>query len=265
MTNEPFHDAHAAAKQAATLAAEIIRANWDKSLRIENKGEVDLVTEIDRAAEVAIVDFLRSRFPHDRFVAEESGELGQNSERCWYIDPLDGTTNFSHGFPHFSTSIALCINEQPVASIIYEPLRDWCFSATLGGGAFLNAEKLSVSREDILGSSLLATGFPYDKWTNPDNNSPEFDHFLRRTRGLRRAGSAALDLAYVASGWLDGYWEGRLSPWDIAAGILLVREAGGVVTDYTGATANPHSDGLVAANPQLAGAIRAELRICREK
>ncbi len=240
-----------AAIHAANAAAAVITAKWDQTLNVQKKGSVDLVTEVDQAAEDAILSVLRSRYPADEFIAEETGAYPGTSGRVWYIDPLDGTTNFSHGFPHFCTSIGLFSEGRPLVAVITEPLRDWCFTAEQGCGAYLNGKKLKVSTTDTLTDALLATGFPYDRWTNPDNNSHRVAHILRRCQGVRRAGAAALDLAYTAAGWLDGYWEDRLNPWDVGAGLLLVQEAGGIVSDFQGQPARAESPSFVAANAGL--------------
>ena len=229
----------------------LIASRWDQELDIERKGAVDLVTEVDRAAEALIVSHLRKAFPNDTIIGEEGGSQSGTSGRVWYIDPLDGTTNFSHGFPHFCTSIGLWIDEQPAVGVVADPMRDWYFSAVSGHGAFLNGRRLHVSTTDTIGDALLATGFPYDRWTNPDNNSHRLTHMLRLCQGIRRAGAAALDLAYVSAGWLDGYWEDRLNSWDVAAGIILVQEAGGTLTDFKGRPVSPVSRSFVVGNPEL--------------
>ncbi len=219
---------------AARAAGQYIRSRWGSPLSISYKGAVDLVSEVDTAAERIVVEALASRFPRDGIVAEEGSERQGQSGRRWFVDPLDGTTNFLHGHPHFSVSIGLVDDDGPLVAVVYAPVFGWTFCAERGRGATLDGRPLAVSSVKQLGQGLLATGFPYDRWTNPDNNVHRVAHLLRRCQGIRRAGSAALDLAYVAAGWLDGYWEDRLKPWDLAAGVLLVREAGGVVTGLRG-------------------------------
>ncbi|MFN3198478.1 MAG: inositol monophosphatase family protein [Bradymonadia bacterium] len=237
------------ARHAAEQAGEIIRRAWGQSLQVWSKGKVDLVTEIDLAAEKAIVSTLRSQRPADRIIGEEGGQQESGGgARTWFVDPLDGTTNFSHGVPHFCVSVGLVDDEGPRVGVVYEPLRQWCFSALRGGGAWLNGQRLNVSTAPDLGQSVLATGFPYNKWVEPDNNGHRFTHLLRKTRGLRRMGAAALDLCYVAAGWFDGYWEFRLKPWDVAAGVLLVTEAGGKVSSFEGGPIDLQSGALVATN-----------------
>ena len=247
------------AVQAAQAAAAIIKAKWNTQLVVRKKGSVDLVTEVDQAAEAAILSILGGAFPKDEIIAEETGTHLGSSGRMWYVDPLDGTTNFSHGMPHFCISIGLFTEAKPLVGVICDPLRDWYFTAIAGHGAFLNGQRLAVSETLALEDALLATGFPYDRWTNRDNNSHRLSHMLRLCQGVRRPGAAALDLAYVAAGWLDGYWEDRLNPWDVSAGLLLVTEAGGVVTDYGGSPASPRSDSFIAANTSIHGPLMRAL------
>jgi myo-inositol-1(or 4)-monophosphatase len=185
-------------------------------------------------------------------VSEEAGRVGpEGGARWWWVDPLDGTTNFSHGFPHFAVSIASEDADGLRVGVVLEPLSGRCFSASRGGGAFLDGRRLSVSAVPDLDAALLATGFPYDRRTNPDNNVHRVAHLIRRCQGIRRAGAAALDLAYVAAGWLDGYWEDRLKPWDLAAGALLVREAGGLVTAFGGQPLDLVAGQCVASNGRV--------------
>lgn len=259
------------AQRAARAAGAIIRSRWDTPITIEHKGEVDLVTEVDRAAEAAIIAVLQAAYPADRIVAEEGGggsdELADTGSartaRTWYVDPLDGTTNFSHGVPHFCVSIALSVGGDPVVGVVYEPIRDWMFHARRGGGAFRDATPLRVSQCAALSDALLATGFPYDRRATARNNTAEFARLLAIARGMRRAGAAALDLAYVAAGWLDGYWESRLKAWDIAAGTLLVREAGGRVTGMYSEALDLTAGHITAAPPALHDQLALELRALR--
>lgn len=263
--------ASALARQTAERAGDLIRTRWNQPVRIDHKGEVDLVTEVDLAAEALIVDALRTAFPDDRVVAEEGGgtdletqpEDQPKTARTWIIDPLDGTTNFSHGLPHFCVSIALVDADGPLIGVVHEPIRRWTFHAVRGEGAFRNAERISVSGCAGLDGALLATGFPYDRRTNPRNNTAEFAHLLRAGQGMRRAGSAALDLSFVAAGWLDGYWEDRLKTWDIAAGVLLVQEAGGVVTGMDGGPLDLQAGHVAAAPPTVHPALVNTLRTAR--
>lgn len=270
-SNDALDAAMQVAQSAARAAGALIRDRWDTPIDIEHKGEVDLVTEVDLAAEALIVDAIQAAFPTDRIIAEEGGgQAGLDDgpsaakpNRVWYVDPLDGTTNYSHGVPHFCVSIALCIDDIPVVGVVYEPIRDWMFHATQGSGAFRNTTALRVSPCTALDKALLATGFPYDRRATQQNNTAEFAHLLTTAQGMRRAGAAALDLAYVAAGWLDGYWEDRLKAWDIAAGTLLVREAGGIVTAMHGAALNLTDGNITAAPLAIHSSLVSELRTVR--
>jgi myo-inositol-1(or 4)-monophosphatase len=256
------------AVRIAIDAGAIVREAFPRTAlaNIGYKGAVNPVTETDTAAEDFIVRQLRACFPDHRILAEEGGYLDDVSDirddaPVWVVDPLDGTNNFAHGFPHVGVSLALQINGEPVVGVIYDPLRQETFAAHAEGGLTLDGEPASVSRTALLADAFLAAGFPYDRRTAGDNNVERLDHFLRRSQGVRRAGSAALDLAYVACGRLDGFFEIRLSPWDIGAGILLVREAGGVATDFGGDHACLTGTTIVASN----GHIHAEmLRVIHE-
>ncbi|MCL4871466.1 MAG: inositol monophosphatase [Anaerolineae bacterium] len=246
------------AREAGTLLREGYFAADAPHKTIELKSSsMDLVTQYDKAAETLIVGRLRAAFPDHRIVAEEGSNNSNDSPYLWLVDPLDGTTNFAHGFPVFAVSIALLDNGQPCLGIVYDPIRDECFAAIAGQGATLTradglTQTLQVSAAASLQESLLATGFPYDVQTSDWDNLAEFRAFVKRSRGVRRPGAAALDLAYVAAGRLDGYWEYKLSPWDIAAGILLVREAGGRVTSIpTGPVTLEGQIHLIASNGRL--------------
>ncbi|HZD56846.1 MAG TPA: inositol monophosphatase family protein [Anaerolineales bacterium] len=224
----------------------------DQSLQVEHKGEIDLVTELDYQAESFLLEEIKTRFPGHRVVTEESGAIQGDQDHLWYIDPLDGTVNFVHGLPVFSVSVAYAQAGVLTLGAVYDPLREECFTAERERGAWLNGEPIRVSDVKALKDSLLVTGFPYDIRTNPDNNLDHFVHFSLRAQGVRRLGSAALDLCYVAAGRLDGFWEIRLNAWDVAAGGLIVQEAGARVTDIHGKPdflTTPQS--IVAANPTL--------------
>lgn len=236
------------ARLAADRAGAIMLRRWDTALDVRFKGDVDLVSEVDLECEQAIIDTLRAAFPGDGIVAEERGRAGEGAPRTWHVDPLDGTTNFSHGFPHFCCSIALVDESGPCVGVVAAPVYGWTFYAVRGSGAWRDGQPIRVSRTGTLDGALLATGFPYDRRTNPDNNTDRFAHLLRQCQGVRRAGAAALDLAYVAAGWLDGYWETRLNSWDLAAGALLVTEAGGRTSDLSGAPASLSRGEMVATN-----------------
>lgn len=204
---------------------------------------VDIVTETDKAIEAIILDEIKQRFPAHNIVGEETGEhIDGAADYYWYIDPIDGTTNFASGIPHFSTSIALTDGDvNPLVGVVFLPMTNDLYTAIRGGGAYLNGERLQVSTASTLIQSVLGSGFGYDKHTNPDNNLAQWAAFTTRVRGVRRIGSAAMDLAYVAAGCFEGFWEPSLNRWDVMAGLLLIEEAGGVCTDYRG-----------QAKPQLA-------------
>lgn len=226
------------AEGIARQAGEILREYYKKPVSYNRKGEIDLVTEADHAVEKFLLEALPKAFPDYAVVSEEGGGYSPGkgaSDYYWYVDPLDGTTNFAHRFPHFAVSLGLAgIDRVPVLGVVYDPMRDECFTGYQGGGAFLNGEKLHVSKTDTLLDAMLATGFPYDRRTDAQNNIPEANAMLLQTQDIRRVGSAALDLCYVAVGRLDGYWERKLNLWDCVAGIVMVQEAGGKVTDLQG-------------------------------
>jgi len=245
--------------QAAVAAARSAGAVQKESLWSEHsitfKGEIDLVTEVDRRCEELIVTSLKEAFPEHSFLAEESAYEVGSAPYKWIIDPLDGTTNYAHGFPWFCVSIALEHEERVLLGVIYHCMMDELFSAVRGGGAFLNGQPIRVSERKPLRRSLLATGFPYDRTRDNENNFDNFVNFQLSARAVRRAGAAALDLAYVAAGRLDGYWECKLKPWDVAAGSLLVMEAGGAVTNHAGLPYSIYDHRIVASN----GAIHEEM------
>lgn len=224
-----------AAIEAAKLAGKILLEGFGTSFEVSSKeGKNNLVTEYDNRSEEFIINFLKEHFPNFSFLAEESGktENGIQSDYFWVIDPLDGTVNFAHGLPIFSVSIALIKGQEILSGVIYNPNLDELFVAEKGKGAYLNQKRLKVSSCNDLDSSFLVTGFPYNIDTNPGHCVDQFVQMLKRGIPVRRLGSAALDLAYVAAGRFDGFWEINLNPWDVAAGVLLVQEAGGVVTQY---------------------------------
>jgi myo-inositol-1(or 4)-monophosphatase len=243
-----YNDYLQTAVSAARIAGQYQKSRFASSLNIEMKGDKDLVTEVDKESERLIVEHLLSRFPDHDIVAEEGDYAPHGSPFRWVIDPVDGTTNYAHGYPWFCSSIALEQNGELVAGVIYNPVYDELFTATKGGGAYLNGSRLSVSVRSPLKSSLLGTGFPYDCATDPANNFANFIAFQKMARGIRRAGAAALDLAYVAAGRLDGFWELKLKPWDVAAGVLLIREAGGMVTTFDGSAYDIFNNRIVASN-----------------
>ena len=243
------------AVKAARRAGNIItRASEDiGSLKIQTKTYNDFVTEVDKAAEQAIIDTLKELYPTHGFLGEESGESNIQSDFVWIIDPLDGTTNFLHGLPQYCISIALQERGVLTHAVIYDPNRNDLFTATKGRGAFLNDKRIRVTQRTKLQESIIGTGFPFRDFTHLDTYLGMFKDMIKKTTGLRRPGSAALDLAYVAVGWYDGFWEIGLSAWDIAAGGLIVQEAGGIVGDFEGNEDWLKTGNIVAANPKIFG------------
>jgi len=245
----------------AVQAGAILRAGYGRQLDIQYKGAINLVTDVDQRSEAYLLGEINAAFPEHTIITEESGLHQGNRSQCWYIDPLDGTVNYAHAIPVFCVSIAYAEDGVLLMGVVYDPMRDECFSAERGQGAYLNGERLTVSAAADLLHCLMATGFPYDRQTARVNNLDNFTRLTMLTQGVRRLGSAALDLCYVASGRLDGYWELSLEPWDVAAGVLIVEEAGGVVSRMSG-TGNllekPIS--VVAANPVIHPLLLAELK-----
>ncbi len=240
------------AVSAARSAGNIITRAIDRmnTLTVTAKAENDFVTEVDRRAEEEIIAVIRKAYPDHAILAEESGAQGE-SEYEWVIDPLDGTTNFVHGFPQFAVSIALRRKGRLEQAVVYDPLRQELFTASRGGGAQLDGKRIRVSSRRGLNGALLGTGFPFKEQEHLEAYLGSFRAVFPMTAGIRRAGSAALDLAYVAAGRLDGFWEIGLSPWDMAAGILLIQEAGGLVSDFRGDNRHLESGNLVAAPPKV--------------
>lgn len=226
--------------KAAREAGRFLKLGVGKVRNIEVKAgdKRNLVSEMDKGAEERIISIIRRNYPGHAILAEESGGSLAPAEYRWIIDPLDGTTNYLHGVPIFSVSIGIERRGELIAGVVYDPNQDEIFTAEKGAGAFLNGRQLKVSTSSVLSESLLVTGFPYNVTENPDNAVEHFVHFLMEARGVRRLGSAAIDLCYVAAGRFDGFWEVSLSPWDMAAGALLVQEAGGRITDMAGAPLN---------------------------
>jgi myo-inositol-1(or 4)-monophosphatase len=242
--------------KAARRASQIInRASQDvEHLKITKKQQSDFVTEVDKAAEAAIIDVLREAYPEYGILAEESGLTAgsdADSEYQWIIDPLDGTTNFIHGFPQYAVSIALAHKGQLIEAVIYDTLRNEMFTASKGGGAFLNERRIRVTKCLKLEDALIGTGFPYRVFTHVDAYMGIFKELSQRTAGIRRPGAASLDLAYVACGRLDGFWEFGLCPWDMAAGCLLISEAGGLVSDLSGGESYMKTGNLIAGTPKV--------------
>ena len=238
----------AAASLAALEAGKILTSLFGRVKEISKKGEIDLVTEADIQAERKILEVLTGLFPQDTIITEETGKHRHRPDRVWLIDPLDGTTNFAHALPFYAVSIAFEVEKDLALGVIYNPCVDELFEAVKGEGACRNGNPIRVSKTKRIGDALLITGFPYDVRENPDGITRRFKKMLTLAQGVRRLGSAALDLAYVAAGIFDGYWEERLHPWDTAAGAVLVREAGGLVSDYDGQPFSPYGKTIVASN-----------------
>jgi myo-inositol-1(or 4)-monophosphatase len=239
------------AETIARQAGTVLMEGYGNVRQIRQKGVIDLVTEFDRHSEDLIVAALQQRFPDHAILAEESGHNKAVSEYQWVIDPLDGTTNFAHGIPIFSVSIALLRNNTPLVGVAYDPFRNEMFAAEFGQGARLNNHPIHVSSQTDLGQAVISTGFPYDLRTNPRNNLAQFVQFQLRTQAVRHLGSAALDCAWTAMGRLDGYWEFGVKPWDIAAGALIVREADGRVTPIVGEEDFLSNDSILVSNGLL--------------
>ena len=236
----------------AAEAGEIIRNGFGGNINIEYKtNESNLVTDIDKKAESKIIDFVKTEFPTHNIISEESGTLNNSSEYTWIIDPLDGTTNFAHGLPIFSVSIGVQKNGITQWGVVYDIMRNVFYTAELGSGSFADDKKLQVSSNDNLAHSVLATGFPYNVKDNPLLAVKHFSDFLVKTRTIRRLGSAALDLCYIASGVFDGMWDSRLGAWDICAGQLILEEAGGLATDYIGEKIDYDNVQILASNGKI--------------
>lgn len=236
------------AVKAALEAGKVLLRNRGKRNKIGYKGEVNLVTEVDFLSEKTILKIIRENFPDHSILTEETIGQKKDSPYCWIIDPLDGTTNYAHDFPVYCISIALQKNKEIILGTVYNPLLKELFLAEKNKGAFLNGKRIFVSNTRKLSQSLLATGFPYDIRTSKENNLEYFNKFAVKAQAIRRAGSAALDLCYLAMGRFDGFWELKLSPWDTAAGILMITEAGGKVSDFSGKKFSIFSKKLVASN-----------------
>jgi len=235
--------------QITREAGEIVREGFGKIFLIEYKTNAsNLVTEIDKKSEAFIIDFIKKEFPGHSVLAEESGEHRTSSEYLWVIDPLDGTTNFAHGFPMFAVSIGVQKNGETICGVVYDVMRDEIYSSEKGSGSFRNGQKLQVSTNDDLQKSVLVTGFPYNIAENPDHAFERFIASLKAARAVRRLGSAAIDFCYVASGVFDAFWEVHLHPWDICAGKLIVEEAGGIVTNFNNEKIDIYSKQIIASN-----------------
>ncbi len=242
-----------AVKAARRAGAIINRATQDLDLlTVQHKGQHDYVSEVDKMAEQAIVETLLEAYPDHAILAEEGGAQG-NSEYVWIIDPLDGTTNFLHGLPQFAVSIALQHKGLLSQAVVYDPTRNELYTATRGRGAYLNDRRLRVSKQTRMEDALIGTGFPYNDYSFLESYLKIFQDLVRKVAGVRRPGAASLDLAYVAAGRYDGFWEAGLKPWDIAAGMLLIQEAGGLVTDFAGGENVLESGNIVGGSPKIFG------------
>jgi len=233
-------------------AGLVIREGFGKTLQIDYKtNESNLVTQIDKASEKLITEFITKKYPGHSILAEEGGGTKRDSEYLWVVDPLDGTTNFAHGLPIFSVSIGVQKNDTTIAGVVYDVMRNIVYSAEKGSGAFSGSQKLNVTDRTKLEHSLLVTGFPYNVAENPENAFERFEQLTKKARGIRRLGSAAIDFCYVAAGVFDGFWEVHLHPWDLCAGKLIVEEAGGLVTDFEGNQMDIYSKKILATNGKI--------------
>jgi myo-inositol-1(or 4)-monophosphatase len=255
MSSEPLvpHDTLLAVATTAAKAAGALLCDYARSgFRIVYKNPINLVTDADHAAEQSVIEHIRKQFPDHGLIAEERGAVPHPSSRYrWIIDPLDGTTNFAHGFPFYCVSVGVECDGVPIVGVVYDPSREELFTASLGGGARVNGTQIEVSSTETLDRALLVTGFAYDIRETPNNNLDHFSRFALSAQGMRRTGSAALDLCYVAAGRFDGFWEIKLNPWDMAAGVVILREAGGTVTDFSGKAHSIHQPQLVASNGRI--------------
>jgi len=248
------------AEDVARGAGEILRRNYGKRQSIHYKGEINLVTDVDRQSEEYIIGRIRSSFPDHGILSEESSELVSSSPYRWLIDPLDGTTNYAHNYPCFCVSVAIERNGELLAGAVFDPLLSESFTASAAAGAFLNGERITVSPVGELRRSLLATGFAYDVNQASDNNLDFFREFVFTGQAIRRDGSAALDLCYLACGRFDGFWELKLKPWDTAAGLLILREAGGWATRLDGSPYDIHQPDILASNGRIHEQMMAVVR-----
>lgn len=252
------------AERVALQAGELVMRGWRSVGEISRKGRFDLLTEYDLRSEQLIREHLSREFPAHRIIGEENAESGEG-ELVWYVDPIDGTTNFAHGHFFFAVSIGLYLGSQGLAGVVHAPALGVTWKASKGAGAFRNGTPCSVSTRNQLDEAVCATGFPYDRWSNPDNNHAELALFLQRARGIRRCGAASVDLCLVADGTYDIYWEQGLNAWDMCAGALLVQEAGGRLSTYEGTAADPRTGKLIASNGVLHDAAVRTIREARNK
>ena len=258
-------DYTAVAAEAVLRAGAIQKARYGQPIEVRHKGPVDLVTDVDRQCEDAILEILRARTPGFDIVTEETQLAKTGSRFCWYVDPLDGTTNYAHGYPCFNASVALAQDGVVVAGAVYEPLRAELFTAERGSGAHLNGRRLQVSSTTDLKNALMVTGFPYDIHEKTNDRLRYFNLFIRHARAIRRDGAAALDLSFVAAGRFDAFFEESLQPWDVLAGGLIVEEAGGRISDFAGGPIGLQGAQVLASNGRLQDAMLELLRADRPK
>lgn len=239
-------------KEILLDAGNIISSRFLTEKTIDTKStDVDLVTEVDKQVELFLMDKLSPLFPGAEYISEETSTDIKSADYVWVMDPIDGTVNFVHGFPMVCISLALMVKGKYELAFVYNPIIDQMFEAKRGQGAFQNGRRLKISQADTFKQCIFTTGFPYDYSSNPENNLRFFDHFNRRTQGVRRPGSAAMDMAYTAAAVMDGFWEWHLKPWDVAAGTLLVEESGGIVTNFDGNKYQFGDMNIVAANEKI--------------
>lgn len=244
----------------ALESGRIQKESLSKDFAVHHKGEINLVTDVDIACQEKIISMIGQYFPDDDIIAEEKSNKYDGERNRWIIDPVDGTTNYAHGYPFFCTSIAYEAKGKVIAGVVYNPIMNELFFAAAGKGAHLNGDRIAVSREEILKRSLLSTGFPYDIATNPNNNIDHFVNFLYEAQAVRRDGSAAMNLCYVACGRFDGFWEIHLNPWDLAAGALILEEAGGCITNLTGGPFDIYRGECLASNRLIHQAMEGVIR-----
>ena len=248
------------AQKSSMIGAEILKSNYRNIQSISSKGRKgDLVTNVDLEAEKNIKDFLTKETPNIEILAEESGKSDKSPDLMWCIDPLDGTTNYTHGYPFFATSVGLVYKNIPILGSISAPYLNENYYACIGDGAFCNGKRLKVSSPKNLSESLLVTGFAYDRFETIDNNYAEFCYLTHKTRGVRRGGAAALDLAFVASGKVDGFWERGLEIWDLAAGAIIVYESGGIISNYPEGDFTLNSGRILACSRSIENELKKEL------
>jgi len=265
MTPQELREIISFGRKVAVEAGQILKKGIAKKIRVKFKGRINPVTEFDIKAELHIISRIKNKYPHHSIMAEEGQGNKIASEFCWIIDPLDGTVNYSHNFPVYAVSIALYKKSQPLVGFVYDPERAELFWAAKGMGAFLKKKRIKVTRENKLYRSLLSTGFAYNILTARKNNLGMYARMSKKAQAVRRSGSAALDLSWVACGWLDGYWEYYLAPWDTAAGVLIVTEAGGKISCIDGKKYSIFRNDIVASNGKIHNQIRSVLTATKEK